>query len=105
MAPFRPLVALVWLACFVVANAIGFQLWQRRDRLRPYLAIQLLLATCGLAGLLAMLTLHIAGPDAIRQLSWRRSGYPVLLLVPALMAWFAVFEHGARRRSRKAGQD
>jgi hypothetical protein len=99
LAPRAPGVAAVWLAGFVVANAIGSWLWRRRDRLRPYPALQLLLLACGLSGLPAWLAVNALRPDLAGLMGWPRRGYLVLLIVPALMAWPAVLEHAGRRRS------
>ena len=99
LAPRAPVVAVVWFAGFVVANAVGAWLWRRRDRLRPHTAIQLLLLVCGLSGLLAWLTLDGLRPDVVPLTGWPRRWYLALLVVPALMAWFAVLEHAARVRS------
>src|SRR4051794_27734348 len=62
LVPHTPEVAGVWLACFAVANAIGSWLWWRRDRLRPYPALQVLLLACGINGLLALVALHLLRP-------------------------------------------
>lgn len=113
MVPRAPLLAAWWGACFLAANAVGFEMWRRRDRLRPYPAIQALMATCGVAGLLAVVALHAFGPDAVKLgLAWRgglpaREGflggplsslYGVLLIgIPAMMGWFAVMERVGRR--------
>ncbi|MFO0810484.1 MAG: hypothetical protein U0746_17805 [Gemmataceae bacterium] len=92
-------VAVVWLACFTVANVVGAWLWFRRDRIRAYPAIQLLLVTCGVSGLVAWLALDALGSDAARVLASPRQGYLAMLIVPAMMAWFAVMEHAARSRA------
>lgn len=57
-----PEVAGVWLACFAVANAIGARMWWRRDRLRPYPALQALLLLCGIHGVVALVALHALRP-------------------------------------------
>lgn len=108
-----PGVAAWWALCFAAANAVGLAMWRRRDRLRPFPAIQGLIAACGLAGLLAVAALHAFGPDSAKLgVSWRDgrlvreavpggsllSIYAILLLgVPAMMAWFAVMERAGRR--------
>jgi hypothetical protein len=103
LARSAPGVAGAWLACGAVANVMGCWLWCQRDKLRPYPALQLLLATCGTAGLLAWFSLQFFRPEMIHLLGWSRSeysGYKVLLVVPALMAWFALLEYSARRSAR-----
>lgn len=59
-------VAVCWLASFVLANAIGTWLWRRRDRLRPYPALQLLCIVCAACGLLALLVLDLIAPEGVR---------------------------------------
>lgn len=112
LVPESPGVAAWWALCFASANAVGLAMW-RRDRLRPFPAIQALQAACGLAGLLAVVALHAFGPDSVKLgLAWRdgrlvREAVPggsllsiyVFLLVgiPAMMGWFAVMERAGRR--------
>ena len=95
-----PGIAAAWFACFVVANAIACWLWQQRDRLRPHPAMQLLLLTCGVAGLLAWSSLQVFRPELVRLMGWpgtEYSGYfAVLLIVPTLMMSFALLEHNMK---------
>jgi hypothetical protein len=100
LAPHAPAMAVVWLACFAVANAVGLGLWLRRAWVRPHTGIQLLLLTCGVAGFLAWWVLDTLRPEVVRELNWPRQGYWMLLIVPALMAWFAVLQYLARGRPR-----
>jgi hypothetical protein len=113
LVPQAPWVAAWWAGCCALANAVGAWLWLRRDRVRPYPAIQALLATCGAAGLLAVAALHAFGPADVRLgVAWHdgrfilesppggtlRSAYAILLLgVPALMAYFAFMEWAGRK--------
>jgi hypothetical protein len=90
-----PPVALAWLGCFAAANAAGWWLWRRRDRVRPYPALQGLLLACGACGLAAVAALHLAGP-AGAPLAGDPRGYLALLAFPALMARFSRLEHAAR---------
>lgn len=104
LLPHAPEVAGVWLACFAVANAIGSWMWRRRDRLRPYPALQALLAVCGANGLMALVALHVCRPglritrplgiylaDEPRLILW------LLVLVISLMTWFHLQERGAKK--------
>jgi hypothetical protein len=100
LAPHAPAAAVAWLACFAVANAVGLGLWRWRARLQPHTGIQLLLLTCGITGFLACLAVDTLWPDDVRQLVWPRQGYRVLLIVPALMAWFAATEYFSHGRPR-----
>ncbi len=96
-----PLLAVWWVVCFALVNAVGTGLWLRRDRLRPYPAIQALLALCGLAGLFAVGALGLFGPEQTGRNGSLRSVYGFFLVgVPALMGYFALLE----RASRKANQ-
>jgi hypothetical protein len=113
LAPQAPWVAAWWAGCCALANAVGTCLWLWRDRVKPYPAIQALLATCGAAGLLAVVALHLFGPADVRLgVAWHegrfilegppggtlRPAYAALLLgVPALMAYFAFVERAAKR--------
>jgi hypothetical protein len=89
-----PGVAAVFGACFAVANAVGIFLWLRRDSLRPYAAIQLLVLVCGVSSFIAWLTLTWVRPDVVAALGWH--SYLVFLVVPAIMVWFALLERRAR---------
>jgi hypothetical protein len=100
LTPRSPAVAVIWLACFALANVVGIWLWHCRTRVRPHTAIQLLLFMCGISGLLAWLTRDILRPEVVRLLDWPRHGYRMLLIVPALMAWSAIMEYASRGRSR-----
>ncbi len=96
-------VTVIWLICFATANAIGTWLWSRRDRLRPYLALQLLLIVCGINGLIAMTTLYLMRPDfrmsVLRQFGERNGAYLILKylgVMMALMAYFQMMEWSAK---------
>jgi hypothetical protein len=108
LAPHAPEVAGIWVVGFVVANAIGAWLWRRRDRLRPYPALQALLLVCGVDGLLALVALHVLRPglritrttgfdlaDEPRSILW------LLVMVIALMTWFHLLERDAKKRKSR----
>jgi hypothetical protein len=61
-----PLIGITWLACFTVANGIGTTLWLRRDRLRPYPAIQMLLLVLAISGLGALVSFDVLRPADVR---------------------------------------
>ena len=105
LVPYAPKVAGIWLACFAVANAIGFWMWCHRDWLRPYPALQALLLVCGVNGLTALVALHVLRitrpmgiylPDEPRSIRW------LLVLVISLMTWFHVMEQSAKKERRRA---
>jgi hypothetical protein len=113
-----PWVAAWWACCFALANAVGTGLWLRRDRVRPYPATQALLATCGVAGVLAVTALHAFGPAEVAlgvglhdgrirlegsPAGTLRTAYAALLLgVPAMMGWFALMERAASKPTPQA---
>jgi ABC-type phosphate transport system permease subunit len=104
LVPHAPEVAGVWLACFAVANAIGSGMWWHRDRLRPYPALQALLLVCGVAGLVALVALHVLrfGLRITRPLGISLADEPRLILwlvvlVIGLMTWFHLRERGAKK--------
>lgn len=118
--PQAPWVAVWWACCFALANAVGAGLWMRRDRIPPYPAIQALLATLAVAGLLAIVVLHLFGPAEVQLGLGFRDGrlapqdapgntllaaYTTLLVgVPIMMGWFAFLEHSGRRNRSAAGK-
>lgn len=97
MTPGSPILAGAWLACFATANGVGLWLWRRRDRVRPYPAIQALLLTLGVCGVAAWLALWALGTGARAAVGSPRQGIFAMGIVPLLMAWFALMEHHGRR--------
>src|SRR5437867_3891353 len=91
LAASAPLAALTWAACFVVANAAGWWLWQRRDRLRPYPAMQALVLVCGVVALVAMAALDLIGTDD-GMLGKPVRRYLALLVFPGLLVLFGWLE-------------
>ncbi len=100
---------LILLGCLVIAqgrmvgaavlvlgllpNLVGVALWRSRHRLSPYPALQLLVATAGIAGLVSMLLLWRSGGDA-PSLSLPSSLW-FLILYPGLMLVFHLQERAA----------
>ena len=111
IVPHAPEVAGVWLVCFAVANAVGSWLWCRRDRLRPYPALQVLLLACGANSLMALVALHvlrpglrIPGPRGIRLANEPHFIPWYLVLVISLMTYFHLRERSAKKeKSRSQG--
>jgi hypothetical protein len=93
------------IALAVAANGIGLILWEHRDRMRPYPAIEALVATVGCAGFVAFILLDGTSTWglAAAQTGGSRPPYPVLLVFPAMMGLFALQEHAARRAQRRRG--
>jgi hypothetical protein len=96
----EPAVGAIWLACCAAINAVGTILWLNRSRIGPHLALQFLLATSGLSGIVAFYAANTVQPEAVREMGWPGSGYWALLIFPVLMIWFAAMEYGSRRRSQ-----
>jgi hypothetical protein len=106
-----PDVAFIWLACFAIANAIGWALWRRRDQLRPYPAIQALIAMCGGIGVIALALKHLLRPglgitppmgvDAADDL---RSIVCLVAVFIGLMAYFHLMERSTRRQKSRSSE-
>lgn len=77
----------------LIPNALGGLLWRRRQTLSPYPALQALLATCGLAALLALVCLRAAGVAGADTLH----AWGSIALYPGLMLVFHLRERSARR--------
>lgn len=91
------------IALAVAVNGIGLILWEHRDRMRPYPAIQTLVAVVGCAGFVAFWLLDQASAWSLAgtQVSGARPPYALLLVFPAMMAMFALQEHATRRARRR----
>jgi hypothetical protein len=112
LTPQAPEVAVVWLVCFAVANAIGSWLWWRRDRIPPYTALQALLLACGINSLLALIALHLLRPGlrVTEPQGVRLADEPwlipwLLAMLIVLMTYCHLVERSARKeKSRSQGQ-
>ena len=95
------------IALAVAANGIGLLLWEHRDAIRPYPAIQALIGVAACAALVAIVLIDgtsawgLGGSEAANV----RPPYAVLLVFPAMMGFCALQEHAARRarRARRRG--
>ena len=91
-------ISFVWLACFALANAIGFAFWTRRTVIAPFKAIQFLILVLGLAGLVAWFSLAQFRPDlASLMKATTQMGYFALPIFPAIAGWFYLLERDAKR--------
>lgn len=84
----------VIVALGVIPNLLGLALWRRRHSLAPYPAIQILIAACGVAALLALFAIRASAFEpapADLPSAW------FLLMYPALNLNFYLLE----RRFRK----
>lgn len=102
----RPQVGLAVFVCGLVPNLIGLRLWQMRNRVEPYPAIQSLLLILWGFTVLAVLVLDVTGtwlPAVGSPEQDPASLYCVLVLFPGLMLMFHLQERAARRRSGPSG--
>jgi len=109
LAFYAPLIGVTFLVCFAVANAIGTSLWLRRDRLRPYPAIQFLLLVIAISGLVAVVTFDVLRPADVRLNLTSESGgdlhkaYLIFLVgVPLGMVWAHFMEWSATAARARA---
>jgi hypothetical protein len=93
LARSEPIGALV-LSAGWVPNFVGLWLWRSRASIRPYPAIQMLLATCGLCAGVALLGLRAVG---VAESSSDAIPLWLLALYPGLMLVFHLREHGIAR--------
>jgi hypothetical protein len=93
--------------CFIAANAAGTWLWSRRDRLRPYPAMQWLVGIVATTGLLAMVSIRALGPSGFEpNARWNREinrGILIMLVgAPAFLFYMALLERSAKKaRTRR----
>jgi hypothetical protein len=110
-----PWVSALCLVLWVAANAVCTWLWTRRDRIPPFPAMMVMLLVGMSCALTVVVALDFGGSDPVLfNLVWEggrvvagdhrrweiRSGYrTILLLFPALIAYFSLTE-GVARKSR-----
>jgi hypothetical protein len=96
-----PWIAAAFSLCFAVANVVGTALWSRRDRLRPYAAMQLLILVIGVSGMVAIASVDMLRPaGAPPDATWdeiRGGRLPLLAIVAGLMASFAFMEWDTKK--------
>jgi hypothetical protein len=109
LLPHAPEVAGIWMVCFAIANGIGSWMWLRRERIRPYPALQTLLLACGVSGLTALAALHVLRPGlritrpvGIYLAAEPRTIVLLVVLVASLMAWFHILESSATKQSARS---
>ena len=96
----RPMTIRVTLTCWGAPNIVGLLLWRRRERIAPYAAMQYLLATIALFAVLYFLGLNALGRQPVLDARFGERQYWLLLLFPALMAWFYFQERAAKNRQK-----
>ncbi len=96
----QPLLSVVWLAAFIISVAIGVFLWNRRDHIAPYAAIQGLLLTIGLFSTVAILAARAVAPEILANVNMSPiSSLWLLAIFPGMMLLFHLLELAARNRT------
>ena len=81
------------VTCFAVTIAVGQFLWSRRDRINPFLAIQLLCSVLAILVPLVWFTTEYWGsPAALAAMHFPRSQWWIVLIVPVGMLWALAME-------------
>lgn len=81
----------VFLGSFLAPNIIGLVLWSKRDRIRPYPAIQWLIVIIGVFTVVSLVCLDISAKIQLVSPQYEqfpRAMYLLLLMFPALMVMF-----------------
>jgi hypothetical protein len=100
VAPWSIEMAAVGLLCFAGPNSLGAWLWQRRDRIAPGPAIELLLLSISGSSLILLFAFEwFAGVP--RTSLW--PGYAVCLIMPVKMVGWRIVESVKARRSLRPG--
>ncbi len=94
LAQGEPTRGLFVIGCGLAANAVGYLLWQARDRLQPHSAIQMLIGACGVASLVGLLSLR--GSEAARGAVEVPRDLWVLVVYPVLSIVFYLRERAVR---------
>lgn len=85
------------VTCFLLLNAVGVVLWYQRDRVRPFPALIGIMALfCVVTPLVWLTVASQATAESLDALNWPSqhiTGLAVLLLCPALVAWFYFLEY------------
>jgi hypothetical protein len=99
-----PLLAGIVLGGFLLPNLAGLFLWQHRDRVSPYVALQGVTGLIGVCGVGVLVAIQRAGqfPAFEPRLSASVASYGFLTMVLGLMGWFWVLERTAIRK--RSGQ-
>jgi hypothetical protein len=87
--------ALAVIACLLVPNVLGTVLWSRRDRVRPYPAMQLLVLFAGISAGVALALVTWASTFGIARAA--ANPWWLLLLFPALLLVFRMVERGGKK--------
>ncbi len=76
------------IAFSLAPNVLGIILWRMRDRIRPYPAVQLLVAASAAFALAAFVSLDVAGRISALRAGSGWSVYWALLVYPGVMVMF-----------------
>jgi hypothetical protein len=85
----------------VISIGIGWALWNRRDRLDPFVAMQSMLAVLAITTVVAWWAAGFCGsPVVISAMRFPDSQWWIVAFVPAHMVWFAIQQRLAARAAR-----
>jgi peptidoglycan/LPS O-acetylase OafA/YrhL len=88
--------ALVPATAFVIFLFASLLLWARRDRIRPFPALMMLLGLLAIATPFVLIAVPTYGPrDVLAAMKWPSSKWPTVLgcaLSPGIMVWFLFLE-------------
>ena len=102
-----PPAGILLLVCGLLPNIIGTLLWMRRDRLAPYPALQLLVATVFVftaLGLGGMVLCNAPFGVPTRYSVEARQAVWLILIYPGMMLMFHLQERSAARTNGPAGK-
>jgi len=89
---------LLILAWGILANLVGFGLWQRRDKIAPYPALQLMLIVTLLAAVAGFVTAHYSSNGGKWAFVMNANSPWILLWFPVLMLLICCLEHAGKKR-------
>ncbi len=88
LVPDDPRLGALVIAFSLAPNVLGVILWRMRDRMRPYPAVQLLVAVSAAFALATFISLDVAGRISSLRAGSGWSVYWVLLVYPGVMLMF-----------------
>ncbi len=89
------------LCCFFAANFIGWRLWAKRTRIKPFMAVQVLLLSLFSFSLLSFVFIELfLKRVSLHKTDFSAANYLVLLTFPVLMLLFWLVERGAGRANK-----
>ena len=99
------ILGLILVGCFVLINLLGTMLWNRRDFIAPYTAVQCLILLNGVFAFFTIILIDHYGsivdidPRYMNMPSWV---YGMLLMFPGMMLMFHLMERQALKHRRES---